>query len=205
MTDLISPPSSTNGVTSAGSSFNITDFITFIQILLVQDYDDQLKSMANQMKGISKIKNAYRQDIEKLQKFLMKPSKERKGDGTKSETVEVTKDDLDNILNNSFEYLIQNGEMVAVPTEMFGTIEPVDSKGGTRGDPIKRYFVTKETIESKIENVKSKLDSFNEQSELNSLQLQTLTSQRKIAFETISNITSKHHDTLSLIVRNMKG
>ena|SRR3990167_5231362 len=203
MTNLIPPPSST-GAPGVGGSFNITDFMTFVQILLVQDYDDQLRSMANQMKGISKIKNAYRQDIEKLQKFLMKPSKERGGDGTHSETIEVYKNELD-ILNTSFEHLIQNGEMVSVPTEMFGTIKPVQQKGGTRGDPIRRYFVTKEAIESKIENVKSKLDSFNEQSELNSLQLQTLTSQRKIAFETISNITSKHHDTLSLIVRNMKG
>lgn len=204
MTDLISPPTN-SGVTSAGGDFNITDFMTFIQILLVQDYDDQLRSIGNQMKGIAKIKNAYRQDIEKLQKFLMKPSKERDGDGTKSETVEVTKDELDNILNQSFEYLLQDGKMVAWPTDIFGTIEPVDSKGGTRGNPIKKYFVTKEAIESKMENVKSKLESHNEQSELMSLQLQSLTNQRKIAFETVSNITSKHHDTLATIVRNMKG
>ena len=64
-------------------------------------------------------------------------------------------------------------------------------------------YVPKEQIEARIEIYKSKLESLNEQSELNSLGLQTLTNQRKIAFETVSNIIKKQEDGVGTIIRNI--
>ena len=79
MIDFISSTVSATGGAN-GSGLAGLDMITSIQILLVQDYDDQLRSMGNQIKGTTKAKQAYRQDIEKLQNLQLKPVRGEKKD-----------------------------------------------------------------------------------------------------------------------------
>ena len=64
-------------------------------------------------------------------------------------------------------------------------------------------YVDKEKISTAIEQYKMKLDTVNEQSELMSIDLQTLTNQRKIAFETVSQIIRKQDEGMSTIIKNI--
>lgn len=220
MIDYIPP--ATIGATSGntGSKLNGIDILTSIQILLVQDYDDQLQSLGNQIKGTTKVKQAYRKEIEALQNFLIKPNakgkdgKETKGDDAKA----ALTTEEESILNGNQEYFfdpryIDDPEKQGLNHRSDPTLgkthvdkKPVYGKGKDSKKVIGyTYEVKKKDIETKIEQYKQKLETLNEQSELMSLGLQSLSNQRKIAFETISNLINKEHEGIATIVRNIKS
>lgn len=223
--------------TGLGESFQMNgiDLLTSIEMLLVKDYDNQMRSLGKQIKGSTKIKEAYRGQIEGYQNLLTRPTV-KKGDDKKTESVAITASEYDQFLGVPKEY-VYNLETNKVEERASTTLEPLKSLGNNlktlQSEHKKKYaqvsvpkgpantkalskppaspktpteyYVAKDAVNSMIDNVKLKLESLNEQSELNSLSLQSLTNQRKIAFETISNLVNKQHDSVATMVRNLKG
>lgn len=176
------------------------DLMTSLQLLLVQDYDGQLKHLGKQMKIANKIKKAYRQDIEKLHRFLARPTEDKEGikDAIKVDRGEKYE------LQREFQYtenLEWDGKGNAFETHR-STFD-FGENGFKQKDG--HYYISKASIESKQQTLQSKLDTYNEQSEITSLQLQSLTNQRKIAFETVSNLVKKTGDVLNTMTRNVAG
>lgn len=202
------PPTSINASGGAGgASLNGIDIVTSIQLLLVQDYDNQLQDMGKQIKGTMKCKQKYREEIQKLQTLLTKQSTKFQDDHDNKklrgkEAIPMTKQEEETINKNIFEYIPdpKTGEPIPHKTTELGQLEG-SYKKGNKGE----YYVPKEQIEKLIENLQLKLNTLNEQSELLSLNLQSLTNQRKIAFETISNLVNKQHEGLASITRNIKS
>lgn len=209
----ISPSSINTSSANGGAGPSGLALITSIQILLVQDYDDQLQSLGNQIKGTMKVKKAYREDIEALQNLLTKKTVSGKGDDAK---VRLSKHEYCNILNGNKEHRFdpETGELIT-PERRDGSLDWISGtprspsytwrNGRIRVKHYNQYDVKKVKIENRITQLNQKLDTLNEQSELLSISLQSLTNQRKIAMETVSNIVKKESDTLSSITNNMRS
>lgn len=222
MIDYI-PPTTVSASAGGGANLQGLDLITSVQILLVQDYDDQLRSMSNQMKGTTKVKQAYRKDIERWQGYLMqetfKVGKNGKIDNKNGkEVILMDTASFDHGLNEDHEYLVhEGGDLESKPSNIFGKVESYATKKETvdvwnphtkkyeKQTKVVGYYVERDAIEKKIETVKLRLESLNEQSELMSLSLQSLANQRKVAFETISNLVNKEQEGIATIVRNIKS
>lgn len=181
------------------------DLITTIQILLVKDYDNQLRGIQRQMKGAIEVKKAFRQDIEELQKILTKSSKKIDD----KFYVEINTPSERAALNRDNNHVVDpiTGEKIShkIPYE-----KPEGKDGNTFfennfKEKDRKQYIEKDQINNKIEEINQRLERVNEQSEITSLTLQSLTNQRKIAFETVSNLVRKGHDTISTMVRNMNG
>lgn len=74
-------PSITNSPTSSISHLpiggNITDIMAYVELMLVQEYDAQLKDLADTIKQNTRLKEYYRNDKKKLNELL---NNEKKGD-----------------------------------------------------------------------------------------------------------------------------
>lgn len=180
------------------------DLMASIQILLIQDCDDQLRHLANTMKAYKNVKQAYRKDIQVLQQALL-------GTTVKIDKKEYVKVDAESkkAINAKTEY-VPDPETGNFKTENLLADSLVAKKSWKQDKDSGQKagsgtVVEKDKLQQKIEMLNQKLESFNEMSELTSLQLQTLTNQRKVCFEALSNLVSKEGETLSSIVRNMKG
>jgi hypothetical protein len=197
MIHLPSPSSiGSTGLETTGTLSGL-DLITSIQLLLVQDYDNQLKHLGEQMKVANQVKKAYRQGIENLQKMLTRETREfdEQKDFVEVKPGEEAFIDYDvTMIGNEF---ADRTDQVVTTQKNY---EAMDSEwdGGVR-------YVRKADIERRINGLDTKLDSVNEQSEIMSLKLQSLTNQRKIAFESVSHVFQKEAETLNTIVRNMAG
>lgn len=204
MVNYVSAVSTSASSVYDGTKLTGIDLITSIEILLVQDYDNQLKGAANELKGMINAKKAYRKDIQELQKLLTGKT-EKKGD---KDCVKISVSEY-NRANNVSEYNVEpeTGKVHSHPSKDFGSlaIQETAYSGKWPNRKATEYYVTKESIEHLIESVKTRFDTLNEQSELMSLGLQTLTNQRKIGLETVSNITRKQSDASSTIVGNMRS
>ncbi len=80
----------------------------------------------------------------------------------------------------------------------------VTGKNTQANSPDKTQSVEVDRIKGVIDGFQSKLDSLNGSSEMAQTDLSTLTSQRKLAFETLSSMISKVADASSEVVRNIK-
>ena len=191
---------------SSGTGFfSGLDTMATIQILLIQDYDLQLRHLATGMRSFKNVKQAYRKDIEALQQALLGATVKI----DKKEYVRVENADLKKIVNQKREYQanLATGE---VRTEAKGSDKLVQELEWSADKDIgqkkgKGDVVEKEKLQQKIDLLNERLDQYNEQSELTSLKLQSLTNQRKVAFEALSNLIGKQSDTLASIVRNIRG
>ena len=210
---------------STPAEISSVDLLLSIEIMLVKDYDSQLVSLRNQIKGQTEVKKRYRSEIEKFQEMLTRPSK-KIGD---KEYVSCTGTEIRNDLNNRMEVVSQEDKKnpglmdpqirnLPVPKkDQIEMKEPVYAKERVYNPKTKKYEekenkdivisaqVPKDAIEKIVEIYKIKLDSVNEQSEIMSINIQSLMNQRKVAFETVSNLMSKFGETLNTIVRNIKG
>jgi chromosome segregation ATPase len=173
------------------------DLMTSIQLLLVQDYDNQLKHLGKQMKVANQVKKAFRQEIESLQAMLTRPTREI---GDHKDYVRVEQEDTSHI---DWDKDFIGNEFSENTQDVIKTQKKYDEMGDEWEDGAR--YVRKADIEHRINALDTKLDSVNEQSEIMSLKLQGLTNQRKIAFETVSNVFRKEADTLGTIVRNLIG
>jgi hypothetical protein len=182
------------GLESTGT-FSGLDLITSIQILLVQDYDNQLKHLGEQMKVANQVKKAYREGIESLQQMLTRETKEF---DDQKDFVEV-KSGEENLID--YDTTMIGNEFADRPDQVVQVQKKYEAMDSHWDGDIR--YVRKADIERRINGLDTKLDSVNEQSEVLSLKLQSLTNQRKIAFETVSNVFQKEAETLNSIVRNM--
>lgn len=202
--------SASNGIQNSSSMMGL-DLMTSLQILLVQDYDQQLRGIEKNMRSALEIKKRYREDMEPLQKMMSKAT--HKSDNRFYLQLE-TPEEI-NAFRKDSEYM-QQTELTSDAGEGSWIVEhntPLsdedfhaqlrDKKGG-KYDLGEEMYVEKSQIEAKIEVINQKLERVNEQSEITSLALQSLTNQRKIAFETVSNLMRKNHDTIAMIVNNLK-
>ncbi|MBX7148180.1 hypothetical protein K1X76_03780 [bacterium] len=207
------------------SSFSGVDSLIYIQLLLVQDYDAQLKSMGKEIKNITTLKGAYRKDIEQLQSLL---GRENVGDKDNPK-VKVSGDEYNFLVNKNPDYRInsegkltddyrhltkdksddlQKDKLMEKSAKSdIKYVQIKDKKTGKmkNSSTIESCSVLKKDIETKIETLKQKMEGLNEQSEISSLSLQSITSQRKIALDSVSNLINKQDEGLSNIVRNIKG
>lgn len=199
----------TNGITGTGlnqdNALGGLDLMTTVQLLMVKDFDNQLRHLGREMKMMNQAKQKYRETIEQNQNLLLRESHD-----DKNPKVNLTSQEYNEIF-------LQNDEIIIHPTEMEleiipKTYEPTDSDGTPlemghlkweNNRPV--YEVEKNKIETKISTMNLKLDSLNEQSEQLSLKLQSLTNKRKTAFETVSNIIHKEAETMGTFVRNLLG
>ncbi len=187
---------SQNGLEGGGMLAGL-DLMTSIQILLVQDYDNQLKHLGKQMKVANQVKKSYRKEIEKFQQMQTRQTFEfdKQKDWVKIEAGEESF--LDREVTFIGDEFAENAEdMVKIQIET----SPLDSRHEHDG-----RYVRKESLEKKISLLDTKLDSVNEQSELMGLKLQSLTNQRKTAFESVSNLFRKEAETLNTVVSNIRG
>ena len=187
---------------SGGSAFCGPDIMTAVEMMLVKDYDDQLKSAAAEMKMAGKVKKAYRAEIEKLNKLLTRQTKKVDVDSSKKkdekDCTPMSQSEIDDL--NTEHNFVGNTATMSVETQNTSLTGEDVIEGTTSGGQL---YVPKEQIEARLEIYKSKLESVNEQSEIMSLGLQTLTQQRKSAFETVSNIIKKQEDGVATIIRNI--
>ena len=182
---------------NSGGSLSGLDLITSIQILLVQDYDNQLKHLGEEMKVANQVKKAYRQGIESLQKMLTRETREF---DDQKDFVEVKPGEENSI---DYDLTLIGNEFAARPDQVVQEQRKYEAMDSHWDGDVR--FVRKADIERRINGLDTKLDSINEQSEIMSLKLQSLTNQRKIAFESVSNVFQKEVETLNAIVRNMNG
>ncbi len=190
---------------SGGSAFCGPDIMTAVEMMLVKDYDDQLKSTAAEMKTMTKVKQAYRKNIADLNKLLSQTSYKKGKKGSETDCVLLTPSQYS--LVNTDHNQIGNSSTISVTDQTTaitgegatGSVSTATNQDGN----ITGYYVDKTKIETRIEALKMKLDTVNEQTEITSLSLQTLTNQRKIAFETVSAIIKKQEDAVSTIIRNI--
>lgn len=177
------------------------DLMTSIQVLLVQDYDNQLKHLGNQMKVANQVKKNYRQNIEKVQKMQIASTHKMKDAGGNEQTdfVEISKEQL-SFLQQDWTHTgneFAESEKEKILSEWKAMDFPFVEREG-------KIYVRKPDLENKVNTYDTRLDTVNEQSELMSLKLQSLTNQRKTAFETVSNVFRKETDTLNTIVGNLR-
>jgi len=216
----------TGGVTSTNIIHTSTtpkglDVLGSIQLLLIQDYDDQLTSIKNQMKGCVAIKKEYRAEIELLHNVLSRKTEKKGSD--KLESIELTPDEYKR-LNTDFSYTfdLETNEikpeesLLEKPLAVTGQTESIveEAKITYVGKQVMKtaakkevtgIWVSRDALEARLNAYQNKLDGTNEQSELTSLSLQSITNQRKIAFETLSNLVSKENETLTTIIRNLRS
>ncbi len=202
--------SASSGIQNSSSLMGL-DLMTSLQILLVQDYDQQLKGIEKNMRSALEIKKRYREDMEPLQKMMSKATHKS---GNQFYIQLETPEEIQAFQKDS-EYIqkAESNSDAGNPSWIVEHKNPLseqdfheqlkDKKGG-KYDPGEEMYVEKSQIEAKIEVINQKLERVNEQSEITSLALQSLTNQRKIAFETVSNLIRKNHDTVALIVNNLK-
>lgn len=193
------PTHSTVGGTGLDSTGTLAglDLITSIQILLVQDYDNQLRHLGEQMKTANQVKKAYREEIENLQKMLTRETREF---DDQKDYVEVKPGEEEWI---DYDVTMIGNEFADHPEEVVASQKKYEAMDSEWDDGVR--YVRKADIERRINGLDTKLDTVNEQSEIMSLKLQSLTNQRKIAFESVSHVFQKEAETLSGIVRNMAG
>jgi hypothetical protein len=141
------------------------DLITSIQILLVQDYDNQLKHLGEQMKVGNQVKKAYREEIEGLQKMLTRQTHEF---NDQKDFVEV-KPGEENLID--FAVTKIGNEFAARPEQVVQTQKVHEAMDSHWEDGVR--YVHKADIERRINGLDTKLDSVNEQSEMISLKLQS--------------------------------
>lgn len=199
------------GINDSGALSGL-DIMATIQILLIQDYDSQLKHLANTIKANNKVKAKYRKDIEELQKLNSQVPIKNEDDGLYyTEVPYKTATDFGEINHYAGDY--ETGTLIQEKDPRHpkkGKIEnPYKhfNKFKVEGDDDKHniYAIPKDSIQSKIELITTRMETFQDQNEMINTQIQSLTNGRKISFETLSNFVSKENETLSTIVRNMKG
>lgn len=212
MIDTIGKQHDVNFMTSISSPQGISglDVMEGLELLLVKDYDSQLQSMAKSMKESIDIKSSYRDYINKLKGFLMREPHKLDGRDGKYVTLQKTsvndpsKTNEYKMVTNPQDYSInEKGEVFNYGSADITYISPTKTNLNLDGT-VESYEINTNSIEKMIEQYNSKLDTLNEQGEIVSLQLQSLTNKRKIAFETLSNIISKSHDSINTIIRNIK-
>lgn len=182
------------GATGATGTSSGLDAITLMQILLVQDYDEQLQSMSKSIKEITSLKRGYREEIQELQKLLTYPTRKGKVTIPLKEFEEAQK-----IHSLSLD---SQGNVVKTISDEFGPLK-ADSFKTNKNQEKTGAIISTRKIESIIENINQKITTLNEQSEISTLGLQSLTNQRKIALEAVSNIIHKEDAAFSTIIRNM--
>ena len=193
---LISIKSAETGNTN---SLKGLDVLGSIQILLMQDYNDQLSSLGKQIQGTLTAKKKYRQDIQEIQKLLV-------NEADKDGYIVVSKEDYD-LANAVHAYGVDplTGDLTGAVDEndkellttKFGALD------GTFIEEDGTYKLKKDGAEKLAETLNTQLDNLNEQSELMSLGIQSLTNQRKISLETVSQLVKKEGDSLELMMRNI--
>lgn len=178
------------------------DLMSSVQILLVKNYDEQLLGIKNQMEAALVVKKQYRQDIEAQQKILTNPSE--KIDDKFYVPLNTSEEQRSFQKNSDYQTNWEAKEGEAKFKDGSTWMSPQEFQEKTKQKDGKVY-VEKSQLENKLEILNQKLDGMNEQSELTSVQLQSLTNQRKIAFETLSQLLRKQHETLGTMVRNLQG
>ena len=176
-----------------GSGFNfgnmdIEAMVMFIMMQATKSAEEDLKSMMAEMNA----HNAEKKKIRDAQRYLDE-SRNR-----------LTQQSLD-----SFKLLARpkGNTMTAVRQTTIKTAEPVKR---TTNDSIKRINtvavakVSDSDVNSVKEQLRTKLDSMNEMSEMTSLRLQMMMDRRSKFISTLSNIMKKISDTQNTIIQNMK-
>lgn len=196
MLDSIHATPTLNTSAAERSLLNGIDVMSMVQILLIKDYDEQLRHTGSNIKGIVNAKKKYREQVGWVRSLLNNPSKNFDSDHLEK-VVKITRSDLKR-LKGLQEFLPLPDGTSKGRAKHYGDVN--ESK---RGKTKTHVYVQAQDLEKIIEGMKEGLDTLNEQSEMTSLSLQSLTSQRKIAFESLSQLIHNQSGALQSIVRNI--
>ncbi len=197
----------------SSDSLSGLDSMTAIQLMLMQEYDSQLKDAGNQIKVVSQLKKAYRGEIQKLQALLYKPTVEKTGkeNDKDGKYISLTPEEYDSIkTGKQYYYDPKSDQILQTDASTSANIKGEPTLKASTGfrwfKPVPTsYQVRKEDIERRIESMNEEKESLNEQSSQLSLQVQSLANMRKISLETASNCMSKQSEGLSTVARNIRS
>jgi len=178
---LITATDQSHSITSLPTS-NTMDNLMYIQMLLLDDANDQVKGLSQKMRANLELKKNYRTEINNLERILNTVLANGSGpDGNKK------------IVESS-----SGGIKILDYTER-------TSNEGPNGTPIywREYFVEQKSVENGIKYLENKLDGLNSDSDRLGLSLQDLTGKRKMILEILTGLIGKQGDLTSQITRNI--
>lgn len=175
--------SSTGNLPIGGSAVEI---MAAVEMMIVQEYDDQLRSMAQQMKQNTKMKKAIRQHIAELNQMAAKPVKDGKID-----------------LNANERRVYLSRPTFSWNPDANNGIGEVDTRTNNTSfiSGSKKY--TKETIEAEIEKYQMQLDDLNGDSEQIQTELSRISNERKLCFDTVAKMLSRYYESAGNITRSL--
>lgn len=208
-----------NASTISGVSINgsTMDVLTYVQALLLQDADSQLKDMGKSMQANLALKKAYRNDISKLEIALNKVKTDGKGDDGKKKIVDgSTNPDPQPFLDsmglgdgavNNYNYDTEAknglGEIIASPNSDLKLVETLENGTNEEGLTVYKHTITEGVLDTAIKHLTNKMDNLTTEGEQLNLRLQDLAGKRKTTLETLSSLISKVQDASASIIRNI--
>ena len=184
-----------------GVQYNLNDgdieaLVSLVMIQAAKDAEQDLKITMEEMKKTNGEKQKIREAQEKMEK-------------NKNSITRPMLDSFRAIVSPRINTtaVIQNNNIAVKQTNRTQTIQPVNK---TNTESIKRIN-TSENISASAtdikqvkDDLKTKLDSMNEMSEMTSLRLQMMMDRRSKFISTLSNIMKKISQTQDTIVQNLK-
>jgi hypothetical protein len=179
-------PSSDLGLLTAGTDIAELAFVVLMEA--TRDADQDLREIMAGVKAITKAKAQLRKLLAKVQRDVAANI------GASDGQLTFTADGLGD------EQSYHDAALpVADPAESSGVrYVPIDLSPGAA-------VTTEDQLGAIRDDLRDRLDSMNEMSEMTSMRLQMAMDRRSKFVETLSNIMKKIDDTSSAIVQNMKG
>lgn len=168
-------PSQIVRATTAPGGISETELEQTIGVALLADYNEQLANVAHTMQENLSAKKEMQQEVTGLQMINTRTTIEYRG----TNSVEVTEEEAEQL------------------KEQYPGLSITEDNG--------KYYVSKTSLESVIMGKQQELAGLNTNSEMISLQIQSLVDQRKQAITMLSNLIASRNDSLMTIARNLKN
>lgn len=175
--------SSTSSMPIGGSAVQI---MAAVEMMIVQEYDNQLLDMAKNMKRNTKMKQAMRQHIAKLNELTGKSA-------DKNGKVK---------LSASERSLLESKPNFSWNANKHGGIGGADVNY-TGGSSWFGGKVSKEKIQAEIERLQMKVDDLNSDSEQIQTELSRISNERKLCFDTLAKMLNRYYESASNLTRSI--
>lgn len=218
---IVTANNTANSISGVTIGAGTMDMLTYVEALLLQDSDSQLKDMGKKMQANLELKKSYRKSISKLDVALSTfkgLDKKGKYDGFKVEGKEdkmkmvgtdlnamLKELNLDNLPNgqiSDFSYDTEALNGLGQVSSQTSDMDPIGKKStNKKGETV--YTINASQLETANKYLQGKLDDLSTEGEQLNLKLQDLTGKRKSNLETLSSLISKVQDANASIIRNI--
>ncbi|MBI2338871.1 MAG: hypothetical protein HY541_05910 [Deltaproteobacteria bacterium] len=216
---IVTANNTANSISGVTIGAGTMDMLTYVEALLLQDSDGQLKDMGKKIQANLDLRKSYRQSISKLDVALSAFKGLEKGehDGFKVKGKDDSKKMVGTDLNDMLKELGLDGLPNGQVSDYFYDTEAHDGLGGVSSEASEMTIGTKSTnkhgnteytikadqLEGANKYLQGKLDDLNTEGEQFGIQLQDLSGKRKTTLETLSALISKVQDASASIIRNI--